>query len=59
MSTKKTKKRYEEFLNSIAPSRDSEEWIIGGKWRNRMQYGTAIRKHDPIAFECGYRDFLN
>lgn len=55
----KTKKRYEEFLNSIAPSRDSELWIIGGKNRNGMQYGTALRKYDPIAFECGYREFLD
>jgi len=59
--SKKTKKQYEEFLNSIAPSHDSEEWIIGGKNRNYIypDYGKAIKLHDPIAFEVGYREFLS
>lgn len=57
----KTKKRYEEFLNSIYPSYEPEEWIIGGKNRNRMypNYGTAIRKHDPIGFSVGYNNYCS
>ena len=58
----KTKKQYEEFLNSISPPQGSEEWIIGGTIRMlymwKRQYGTAIRKYDPIAFQVGYNDFL-
>lgn len=58
---KRTKKQYEEWLNSISPSGDSDEWIIGGKWRViyswQNKYGTAIRRHDPIAFEVGYNEF--
>lgn len=58
----KTKKQYEEFLNSISPPQGSEEWIIGGPIRMlymwKRQYGTAIRKYDPIAFQVGYNDFL-
>ncbi len=63
MASKKTRKQYEEWLDSISPSQGSEEWIIGGKirmlqmWKN--QYGSAIRKFDKIAFEVGYREFLN
>lgn len=57
----KTKKQYELWLNSISPSQGHEDWIIGGKiqmlymWKN--QYGTAIRKHDPIRFQVGYQDW--
>jgi len=59
---KKTKKQYENFLNSVSPPQGSEEWIIGGVIRMaymwKKQYGTALRKYDPIAFEVGYREFL-
>jgi hypothetical protein len=62
LKIKKSKKQYENFLNSISPVQGSEEWIIGGTiryyhmWKN--QYGTAIRKFDPITFEVGFNDFL-
>ena len=57
---KKTKKQFEEYLNELAPNWDSDLWIIGGKNRNRLypEYGKAIRKYDPIAFEVGYREFI-
>lgn len=59
---KKTKKQYENFLNSISPTKGSDEWIIGGKLRMYYMlyhaYGTAIRKYDPIAFQVGYEEFL-
>lgn len=57
-----TKKDYEEYLNeSIKPDYESEEWIIGGKWRNTYyynRYGTALRKHAPIDFNVGFNEWL-
>ena len=57
---KKTKKAYEEHLNSNSPS-DPDEYIIGGKMRFKYfwddEYGTALRKYDPIAFEVGYNEW--
>jgi len=57
---KKTKKGYEEHLNENCPPYDSEEWILGGKNRNKMypNFGRAVRKHDPIAFESGYSEYI-
>lgn len=52
----KTRKQYEQYLNEIAPDYDSENWIIGGK-RRRGNYGAAIRKYDPIAFNVGYGEW--
>ena len=56
---KKTKKIYEEFLNEISPSIEDSAWIIGGKDRKRLypEYGKAIRKYDPIAFEVGFKEW--
>jgi len=57
---KKTKGNYEQYLNEISPSQDSDEWIIGGKNRHyssRGRYGFAIRSHDPIAFEVGFSEW--
>jgi hypothetical protein len=55
----KTKQDYEEYLNGIHPTYESEEWIIGGKSRHRMypNYGKALRLHDPIGFEIGFREW--
>ena len=53
---KKTRANYKEYLDEIAPEVESDEWIIGGK-RRRGSYGNALRKHDPIAFEVGYREW--
>lgn len=52
---KKTKKNYEEYLNGLGYE-DTEKMIIGGKMR-RGKFGTMMRKHDPIAFEVGYREW--
>lgn len=52
----KTKKQFEEYLNEIAPDDHSDDWIIGGK-RRRGKYGASLRKHDPIAFEVGFREW--
>lgn len=57
----KTKKAYEQYLNDLSPAQGSEEWIIAGKIRmaemNLQQYGSAIRKFDPIAFNVGYNEW--
>ena len=53
----KSRKDYEKYLNSISPDRDDERWIIGGKNRycGRENYGTMIKRYDPIGFNVGYR----
>lgn len=56
---KKSRKDYEKYLNSISPDRDDETWIIGGKNRycGRENYGTMIKRYDPIGFNVGYREW--
>ena len=58
---KKTRKEYEEYLNEISPSFESDEWIIGGKRRNvyarKNKWGTCMRVHDPIAFTVGFNEY--
>ena len=53
----KSRKDYEKYLNSISPDRDDEAWIIGGKNRycGRENYGTMIKRYDPIGFNVGFR----
>ena len=57
---KKSRKDYEKYLNSISPDRDDEAWIIGGKNRycGRENYGTMIKRYDPIGFNVGYREWV-
>jgi hypothetical protein len=56
-----TKKDYENHLNDNSPEQGSDKWIIGGTIRMaamwKQEYGTALRKHDPIAFEVGYNEW--
>ena len=56
---KTTRKEFEAYLNGMSPDKGSEEWIIGGKdrYRGRANYGTMLKRYDPIAFECGYREW--
>ncbi len=55
---KKTKQNYEKWLNEIGKSLSKEEFWFGGKNHHRYgKYGTSMRKHDPIAFEVGFREF--
>lgn len=53
---KKTKKAYQEYLNSMDATFSHDDRIIGGKFRWGM-YGDELRKHDPIAFEVGYNEW--
>lgn len=61
--SKKTKKAYIEYLDSVQPEQGSEQWIIGGKipmfYMWSKQYGKAMQKHDPIGFEVGYNEWKN
>lgn len=56
-----TQKQYIEYLNETSPEQGSEQWIIGGKirmvhmWKN--EYGTAIKKYDPVAFNVGFNEY--
>jgi hypothetical protein len=53
-----TKKAYQEHLNEIGENLTLDKYIIGGKMRSG-RYGNMLRKHDPIAFEVGYREWVN
>jgi hypothetical protein len=58
----KTEEDYEEYLNELGDIYDYEadQWIIGGKHRwdeFNGQYGSALKKHDPIAFQVGFREW--
>lgn len=55
-----SRKEYETYLNNMSPDRDSEEWIIGGKNRycGRENYGTMMKRYDPIGFNVGYREWV-
>ena len=57
-----TRKQYQQYLNEIGESLSDEEFVIGGKFRKRYcntKYGNALRKYDSIAFEVGYREYVN
>ena len=46
-----TRKAFESYLDGIG---------LSGKDRSRsLYYGRMLRKHDPIAFEVGYKEWLN
>lgn len=59
---KLTKKAYEEYLNGQSPEQGDDRWIIGGTIRMcsmwLKEYGTAIRRHDPIGFQVGYEEWV-
>lgn len=53
-----TRKEFERMLNDNSPEPESEAWIIGGKNRycHRENYGTMLKRYDPIAFSVAYRE---
>ena len=57
----KSRKEFEQYLNNLSPDSDSEEWIIGGKNRYcyRNNYGTMLKRYDPIAFQVAYKEWIN
>ena len=54
----RTKKQYENYLNEFNVP-ESEKKSEGGRIPDKSKLGTWLRKNDPIAFMCGYREFLN
>lgn len=57
----KSRKEFEQYLNNLSPDSDSEKWIIGGKNRYcyRDNYGTMLKRYDPIAFQIACREWIN
>ncbi len=53
----KTKTEYQQYLNEMGDTISDDDWIMGGKKR-KGRYGNALRRHDPIAFEVGYNDWV-
>jgi len=58
---KKTKKVYEEYLNDLYYGQDISEgqysYINAIRLLRVGKLGTALRKHDPIAFYVGYSEW--
>ena len=54
---KKTKKNYEIMLNEMGGSMCETSFTIKGK-QYQGEYGTLLRKHDPLAFLIGYRSWI-
>jgi hypothetical protein len=57
-----TKKQFELYLNAHGPEQGNDRWIIGGRIRMIEmcldQYGTALRKYDPVIFGRAYNQYL-
>jgi hypothetical protein len=52
---KRTRGNYEKFLNSLGvPKHDKAE--NGGRCKGE-NYGSYLRRKDPIAFDVGYREW--
>ena len=57
MSALATKEAYTEWLNEIGtPNEDLKS--EGGRVPDNAKYGNWVRKHDPIAFNVGYREYV-
>lgn len=59
---KKTRKEYVEFLNGLVDADPGDDrWIIGGKNRytGRRNYGTMLKRYDPVGFEVGFKEWRN
>lgn len=54
---KKTKKNYEIMLNEMGGSVCETSFTIKVK-KYKGEYGTLLRKHDPLAFLIGYRSWI-
>jgi len=50
------RKDYVEWLNEIGTPRDDLQ-SEGGRVPDNAKYGEWVRKHDPIAFNVGFREF--
>jgi hypothetical protein len=60
--TRKTKKKYEEYLNDLYYGQDISteeqyEYLKAKRLLMKGKLGTALRKDDPIAFEVGFEEW--
>lgn len=53
---KKTMIMYQRFLNELGIPEDDKA-SNGGRIPDNAQYGNWLRKHDPIAFNVGFREW--
>jgi hypothetical protein len=59
MKLKKTRKEYEEYLNEVGiPEHEQTENEGRVPIPYEYKYGTWLRKHDPIAFNVGYNEWV-
>lgn len=63
-SARKNKKDYEEYLNDMFRGQDLYDdgrgkysYMNSKKLLRAGKMGTALRKHDPVAFEVGFREW--
>ena len=54
---RKTKKNYEIMLNEMGISVCETSFTIKGK-EYQGEYGTLLRKHDPLSFMIGYMSWI-
>ena len=54
----KTKKEYEEWLNELGCP-DDDHPDSGGRcsWDGVRNYGSWLRRNDPIAFQVGFNEW--
>ena len=51
-----TKQAYEQWVNEV-PVADSDLKSNGGRIPDSCQYGSWLRRNDPIAFNVGYQEW--
>jgi len=56
-SISKFRRDYEEYLNNIGVPLD-DLYSNGGRVPDRVKYGSWLRRNDPIAFNCGFGEFM-
>ncbi len=56
MSTRQTKRQYQDWLNELEIPRDDLK-SEGGRIPDKAKYGDWMRRNDPIAFNVGFRDY--
>ena len=51
-----TKAEYERWVNDVDIP-DDDKKSNGGRIPDDAQYGTWLRRHDPVAFNVGYQEW--
>ena len=53
---KKTRKHYEEYLNELGIS-EGDKKSNGGLIPDHLNYGTWLRRNQPVTFNVGYNEW--